>query len=244
MSEPTRTDIPPAAVEGAEGPRTAPQPSKQELAYSILRQRILDGTYGPGYRLIIDALAKELGTSPIPVREAVRRLEAEGLVEYQPFSGARVALPDETAYRDAFSTLAVLEGYATAMAAPHVTEADREELRGLNREMRAAIAALDVLTYSRLNRAFHALIRARCPNAYLREAIDHLMRQLDAMRRTVFAFVPNRSAESLEEHEELLELLAGGAPPEAVEAFAREHKMRTLRAFEAWERETRLRERS
>ncbi|MBX5475975.1 MAG: GntR family transcriptional regulator [Clostridia bacterium] len=226
-----------------EGARNAVVPSKQELAYTILRQRILDGTYGPGYRLVIDALAKEFGTSPIPVREAVRRLEAEGLVEYQPFSGARVAVPDEAAFHDAFSTLAVLEGYATALAVGRVTPDDLAHLRRMNAEMRAAIAELDVMAYSRLNRAFHAHLRERCPNAFLRDAIDNVMRQLDAMRRTVFAFVPNRSRESLEEHEELLRLLETGAAPDAVEAFAREHKLRTLRAFEAWERETRTRER-
>jgi DNA-binding FadR family transcriptional regulator len=51
-------------------------PGKQERTYAILRSRILDGTYGPGQRLVIDALARDLAVSPMPVREAIRRLEA------------------------------------------------------------------------------------------------------------------------------------------------------------------------
>src|SRR5579862_3942577 len=69
--------------------------SKHERAYALIRQRILDGVYGPGRRLVIDALAEELGISPVPVREAIRRLEAEGRVVYRHNVGARVAPTDE-----------------------------------------------------------------------------------------------------------------------------------------------------
>lgn len=65
--------------------------SKHERAYALIRQRILDGVYGPGQRLVIDALAAELGISAVPVREAIRRLEAEGRVVYRHNAGARVA---------------------------------------------------------------------------------------------------------------------------------------------------------
>lgn len=68
--------------------------SKHERAYLVIRQRILDGTYGPGHRLVIDALADELGVSPVPVREAIRRLEAERQVVYRHNAGARVAPVD------------------------------------------------------------------------------------------------------------------------------------------------------
>ena len=67
------------------------QASKHERAYLLIRSRILDGSYTPGSRLVIDALAGELGISPVPVREAIRRLEAEGKVVYRHNAGARVA---------------------------------------------------------------------------------------------------------------------------------------------------------
>src|SRR5690606_4762223 len=91
--------------------------SKQKMAYELIRERILDGTYPPGTRIVLDAVAREIGTSTIPVREAIRRLEADELIEYQPFAGARVAPMDETAYVQSLSVLAVLEGYATALSA-------------------------------------------------------------------------------------------------------------------------------
>jgi N-methylhydantoinase A/oxoprolinase/acetone carboxylase beta subunit len=70
------------------------QVSKHERAYHLIRSRIIDGSYAPGHRLIIDALAGELGISQVPVREAIRRLEAEGRVVYRHNSGARVAPAD------------------------------------------------------------------------------------------------------------------------------------------------------
>ena len=62
--------------------------------YRTIRERILSGDYGPGYRVVIDALAAELGVSALPVREAIRRLEAEGLVVFRPNAGAHVAPAD------------------------------------------------------------------------------------------------------------------------------------------------------
>ena len=66
--------------------------TKQERVYRAIRERILSGAYGPGYRVVIDALAEEFGVSALPVREAIWRLEAEGLVVYRPNAGAQVAL--------------------------------------------------------------------------------------------------------------------------------------------------------
>src|SRR5579875_81573 len=68
--------------------------SKHERAYAVIRRRILDGTYRPGHRLVIGTLAAELGVSPVPVREAIRRLEAEGRVVYRHNAGPRVAPAD------------------------------------------------------------------------------------------------------------------------------------------------------
>jgi DNA-binding GntR family transcriptional regulator len=68
--------------------------TKQERVYRVIRERILRGTYGPGYRVVIDALAEEFAVSALPVREAIRRLEAEGLVIYRPNAGAQVAPAD------------------------------------------------------------------------------------------------------------------------------------------------------
>jgi hypothetical protein len=69
--------------------------SRVDYAHRTIRERIIGGTYGPGYRLVLEELARGLGVSTVPVREAVRRLEAEGYVDFQRNIGARVASFDE-----------------------------------------------------------------------------------------------------------------------------------------------------
>src|SRR3954463_6955462 len=91
--------------------------TKQERVYRGVRERILSGAYGPGFRVVIDSLADEFGVSALPVREAIRRLEAEGLVIYRPNAGAQVAPADPGLFDEEMTVLAVLEGYATAEAA-------------------------------------------------------------------------------------------------------------------------------
>ena len=83
--------------------------NKQERTYTVLRDRIHSGAFGPKARLNIDALARELGVSAIPVREALRRLEAEGWVKFQPNVGAIVAPLDATAWEQQMVAVAILE---------------------------------------------------------------------------------------------------------------------------------------
>lgn len=205
---------------------------KQEWAYSILRSRIVDGTYGPGHRLVIDAIARELKVSPMPVREAIRRLEAEHWVVYQRNLGAQVAPLDEASWTEAMTTLAVLDGYATALAAPQLEAADFTALRAINDEMREAIAALDVMLVSQRNQAFHRHIYDRCPNGYLRRQIQTIMERINTLRATIFMYIPTRGLVSCEEHEQLLVMLESGADAREIEHFAREHKLHTVTAYE------------
>src|SRR5262245_31109076 len=93
-------------------------PTKQERVYQDVRERIRGGTYVPGLPSVIDARAEELGVSALPVREAIRRLEAEGLVVLRPNVGAQVAPAEPGVFDEEMTVLAVLEGYATAQAAP------------------------------------------------------------------------------------------------------------------------------
>src|SRR5260370_14312307 len=94
--------------------------NKHEQAYSIIRERIFNGTYVPGYRVVIDGLARELGISPVPIREAIRRLEAEGWVEDRPNAGAQVAAAAASKYEEDMTALGLLEGYATPSASTHL----------------------------------------------------------------------------------------------------------------------------
>jgi DNA-binding GntR family transcriptional regulator len=208
-----------------------PVTSKQERVYQVVHERILSGAYSPGFRLVIDSLAEELGVSALPVREAIRRLEAEGLVVYQPNAGPRVAPADPAQFVESLSVLAVLEGYATALAAPNITKADITRLRAINASMVSCIETLDALRFGELNQQFHHAIYERCPNPYLVELLTETGRRLDVIRRTVFTRIPYRGTESTAEHEQLIELLESGAPIEELEAAARAHKLRTVTTF-------------
>jgi DNA-binding GntR family transcriptional regulator len=208
----------------------APAPSRVELAYATIRERITTGVYGPGYRLVLDELAREIGSSPVPVREAVRRLEAEGYVDFQRHVGARVASFDEHEFEQAVQVVAVLEGYATALAAPRMRRTDIAKARKINDRMRAALADFDPIRFSALNREFHFVIYDRCPNTHVRSLLEAQWSRLDTIRRSVFAFVPGRAQSSVAEHAELLDLIAIGAPAERLERLARAHKLHTADA--------------
>lgn len=208
--------------------------TKQETVYRELRGRILDGKYSPGFRIVIDQIAGELDVSALPVREAIRRLEAEGLVIYRPNAGAQVAPADPDLFEEEMTTLALLEGYATALAAPTLDEQAQNKLNDITDSMEAAMLQMDILLFSKLNREFHAEIHAACKNKSLVRMIDEVGRRLDAIRSTVFVQIPLRGADSVAEHRNLVQLIADGADSAVIEQTARAHKLQTVETFKAW----------
>ena len=206
--------------------------NKQERTYTILRDRIHSGAHPPRARLNIDGLARELGVSAIPVREALRRLEAEGWVRFQPNVGAIVAPVDATTWEQEMVAVAILEGAATADAAAHLRLSDLTKLRKLSAEMDSVAAEGDPLRFSRLNRRLHATIVARCANAYLLELLEQTYLRLDRIRSTMFAYLPERSKAALGEHAHLIDLLESGDHAE-IERYARWHKLQTVEAYRA-----------
>ncbi|EGL83117.1 transcriptional regulator, GntR family [Caldalkalibacillus thermarum TA2.A1] len=205
--------------------------NKQQYAYEVIRSRILNGTYGPGQRIVIDQIAKEVGSSSIPVREAIRQLEADGLIEYKPNSGAVVSTINEQEYLDTLSVLAVMEGYATRISAERIGDQVLNELEELNQQMQKALEEFDFEQFGRLNRAFHEVIYQQCPNQFLLDTIRRAWQRLDSVRRSGFTLVPHRAKHSIEEHAQLISLIRTKAPLEQIEAYAREHKLNTVRAF-------------
>jgi len=206
--------------------------SKQERTYAILRERILGGSYSPGHRLVIDQLARELEVSQMPVREAIRRLEAEGWVTYVRNQGAQVAPIDAASWTEAMGTLAVLEGYATALAAPHLAADDLARMRAINDRMNEALDDMDVLAFSDRNIAFHQVVYDRCPNGHLRRELANIQDRLNTLRSSIFLYIPRRGRVSIDEHVALLDLIERGADPLEIELSAREHKLHTVAAYE------------
>jgi DNA-binding GntR family transcriptional regulator len=206
--------------------------NKQERTYTVLRDRIHSGAFAPRARLNIDALARELGVSAIPVREALRRLEAEGWVKFQPNVGAIVAPVDATAWEQQMVAVAILEGAATADASAHLCPADLVQLKALAAKMERVAAEGDPAEFSRLNRRLHAAIIGHCANEYLVELLEQTNRRLDRIRDTMFAYLPERAKAATGEHARLIELLESGDSAE-IERYARWHKLQTVEAYRA-----------
>jgi len=207
------------------------QQSKSQLAYEWIKQRITSQDFTPGYRLVLGTIATELGMSVVPVREAIRQLEAEGMVTFTRNVGAHVSMVDLSQYRDSMETLGYLEGAATALAAPHLTEADVRVARAINAEMTAQLDHLNPQAFTALNQKFHAALYKRCTNSRLLDLVEAEWARLGYLRDSSFTRVPERAKESVQEHEHIMRLIETSAPIAEVEAAARNHRIATLGAY-------------
>lgn len=213
------------------GAELAGSSSKADHAYETLRRWIAEGVYRPGDRLVLQQIARDLKISTVPVREAIRRLEAEGFASFQRNVGARVSSVDTARYADSMKTLAILEGAATAMAAERLTERDLQAAARINEKMAAGLAKLDPASFTKANREFHEALCRPCGNTHLLALIDLEWSRLAAIRISTFAFIPERAASAVQEHQRLLERLAAGARGPEIEALIRQHRLATIGAF-------------
>ncbi|MFB9442877.1 GntR family transcriptional regulator [Dactylosporangium vinaceum] len=194
-----------------------------EHAYAALRQGILDGTYPPGAQLGEVELAGSLAVSRTPVREAIRRLHSEGLIEVFPNRGAYVRTWTRAQLDELFSVRALLEGHAAGLAADHATDDQRAAMAGLCDEMdsAAARAPADVQTVAALNGRFHALVHEASANSLLPGMIRTLI-QVPVVVRTFIGYSPARLQISLQQHREILAAVRSHDGPWA-EAAMRTH---------------------
>ncbi|MDA8035489.1 MAG: GntR family transcriptional regulator [Actinomycetota bacterium] len=205
--------------------------SKADQAHEMIRQWIVEGIFEPGERLVLERIARELDVSVVPVREALRRLEAEGYATFERNVGARVSMIETPAYGESMEMLAILEGAATALAVAHLARRDLQEARRINARMAARLEHLDPVELTQRNKAFHETLYRRCPNGRLVAEIDREWSRLAVIRRSTFVFVPHRAPEAIAEHLGLLEAIGAGAPEREIELLVREHTLATAHAF-------------
>ncbi|HEX7385959.1 MAG TPA: GntR family transcriptional regulator [Castellaniella sp.] len=195
-----------------------------------LRDRILQGEFRPGARLVESRLSDEMAVSRIPVREALRALAAEGLVTIEPRRGASVAiLSDELAY-DMVEVRAALEGLNARLAAERRNEAAIEQLQGILKEGTAAAereGAEAWETCRRLNRTFHETLATVTGNPVLMDLMNSLR------DRTALVFAPSnmrRVRENWADHAQILRaVIAGNA--ELAGLLATQHVHNAARAY-------------
>jgi DNA-binding GntR family transcriptional regulator len=142
---------------------------------------------------------------------------------------------DETEYQHTMQTLALVEGYAAALAAPVSPPETLARAKELNAELAACLDHFEPNRFTALNREFHTVLFGPCPNPQVLDLVNRGWNRLNGLRTSTFSFVPGRAHESVAEHDRILALLERAAPPHEIELAVREHRLATLAAFLAYQ---------
>lgn len=178
-----------------------------EIVHDKLRQAISQGQLQPGQRLRQETLANQLGVSRMPVREALQRLEQEGLVEVIPHRGAVVRQPAAREFTETVQALLILERSARELAFSRLSPADLRTLRRLQRTMRDRVLAGRTEDLPELNRRFHRVLLSACRLPKLCDFIELVWNWHPQAASLVVAV---RGSEALSEHDRILTALERG----------------------------------
>lgn len=184
----------------------------RNLVADQLRTAILEGRYKPGEWLRQERLAQELNVSQMPVREALKELAAEGLIEHVPYRGVRVIEFSAEDIEDLYTHRAFLEGRAAACAAHAIRPEEVAELKRLQNEMEQNLAPEHVTRYRELNRRFHQLIYNASRREYLIRTLSQMWAAFPTMLIGNFAAtadhpLPERDHSDSREHHAIIEAL-------------------------------------
>jgi DNA-binding GntR family transcriptional regulator len=199
-------------------------------AYEMLLRAIVAGELAPGQRIRDRELAEQLSVSRMPVREALKRLEDEGLVETVPNLATRVAPVRPERAAQAFPVIAALHGLAARLAVPGLAAADLAELERLDAERAAALARRDVVAAIACDDAFHDVLVRRSGNLELARALARLMPQV--RRLDVLHFSALADTDFAADHAPLIDACRRGDAGEAA-ALTEENFLRMGRQMEA-----------
>jgi DNA-binding GntR family transcriptional regulator len=184
-----------------------PRANLHEQVANRLRQMLVEGRIPPGAKLNERELSEVLQVSRTPLREAIKMLAAEGLVELLPNRGAIAVELGEEDVRNTFEVMAGLEAMSGELAAQRVTDDELAEIRAMHFEMMAAYTRRDLPAYYRLNAQIHRAINAAAKNPVLSATYDRVNARLQALR-----FRSNQDGEkwkaAVKEHEQMVEALA------------------------------------
>ena len=197
-----------------------------DAAYLALRQGILQGDLAPGERLRSVALANELKVSRTPVREALRKLEAEGLVQ-RSGSGLIVREFDERDLTELFYVREALEGMAARLAAEHATRDEIAEIRELLDDMEGVSQRGELVALRALTAEYHRMVGRAAHNGRLLQSLENLLGHVRQMQTSTLLLVEGRAAEAIKEHRELLQAIEARDADRA-ETVARAHRRKTL----------------
>lgn len=193
----------------------------EKMTYEAIKEAILTFALKPGQPLVENDLASQLNISKTPVRDALLRLEKEGLVEKIPYKGAFVTEVNQRTMHEIFEIRAVLEGMGVRLAIPNITPDDLKKLHQILDRHALAVKNGRIDEASDLNRKFHELIVERSSNLWLKQILsnleDHLRRY-----RLLSNYQAGRLDKSIQEHERILKAIENGDGFEA-EAGMKDH---------------------
>lgn len=179
-----------------------------QVAYR-LRELLVEGSIAPGAKLNERELAERLNISRTPLREAIKMLAAEGLVELLPNRGAVAVSLSEQDVLDTFEVMAELEGMSGELAAQRITDAELAEIKALHYEMLAAHTRRDLSAYYRLNAQIHKAINQATHNPVLQNTYTQVNARLQALR-----FRSNQDEakwkSAVKEHSQMIDALSQG----------------------------------
>ncbi len=161
---------------------TIPRAGLHDQVVGQLRQMLVEGQIAPGAKLNERELSEVLKVSRTPLREAIKMLAAEGLVELLPNRGAIAVELTEDDVRHTFEVMAGLEGLSGELAAQRITDAELAEIQALHFEMMAAYTRSDLSGYYRLNALIHSAINAAAKNPVLTTTYTQVNARLQALR--------------------------------------------------------------
>ena len=197
------------------------QQTKSDYIYNVLKKRLIKGEYKDLERLVVADIAKELGVSPMPVREALIRLAQDSFVEIIPHVGARVISYNHERMAQIHQIRCELEATATRLLAPIITDEQIAMLESILKEGRAIVESRDTKGYFKWNKKFHLTIIEMNPNEVLTEYINNTWQNLELISSR-YSSNTWRYDESIEEHFIWIEALRTHDPVLA-EAACRHH---------------------
>ena len=150
----------------------------RDVVFNTLRQAILRGELKPGERLMEILLAKKLGVSRTPIREAIRKLELEGLVLMIPRKGAEVAEITEKSLRDVLEVRRALEELSVQLACEKITKEEIRELERVAKEFQQVVKSSDITEIAEVDVRFHDIIYTATDNQKLIQLLNNLREQM------------------------------------------------------------------
>ncbi len=225
-----------------------PPTTLRQQAYLHLRKRLLSGELAAGTQLSEPDLAKQLGMSRTPVREALRQMENEGLLDYAPRFGAMVRIPEREELGEMYAVREALESYAAAEAAQKIGPQELEKLEGVFQQMcdladafhESGPSVLDgpqLRDFVQADIAFHKIVIAAAGNRYMTKILEDTRLLVCVFTATFWQYNTEKLTEAIEFHQRLFTAMQNRDSESARVATVEAMRVARDNAIQAWEQQ-------